>query len=115
MYQFYSFLSYCFSFSSPREVTGKSLLLRMLREANRNRREPDRKDPVPADSTCRTPRRVALKDKLPEANNEITSLLPEVDNQTTSPIMKRDQNRPPVERTPAIQQSATTGQPKKQR
>lgn len=101
-----------FFFSSPREVTGKSLLLRMLREANRNRREPDRKDPVPADSTCRTPRRVSLKDKLPEANNEITSLLPEVDNQTT---MKRDQNRPPVERTPAFQQSATTGQPKKQR
>ncbi|XP_024246039.1 dynein axonemal assembly factor 8 isoform X1 [Oncorhynchus tshawytscha] len=93
------------------EVTGKSLLLRMLREANRNRREPDRKDPVPADSTCRTPRRVSLKDKLPEAKNEITSLLPEVDNQTT---MKRDQNRPPVERTPAFQQSATTGQPKKQ-
>ncbi|XP_041735690.1 dynein axonemal assembly factor 8 isoform X3 [Coregonus clupeaformis] len=96
------------------EVTGKSLLLRMLREANRNRSEPDRKDPVPADSTCRTPRRVALKDKLPEANNEKTSLLPEVDNQTTSPTMQRDQNRQPVERTPAIQQSATTGQPKKQ-
>ncbi|CAB1341786.1 unnamed protein product [Coregonus sp. 'balchen'] len=97
------------------EVTGKSLLLRMLREVNRNRSEPDRKDPVPADSTCRTPRRVALKDKLTEANNEKTSLLPEVDNQTTSLTMQHDQNRLPVERTPAIQQSATTGQPKKQR